>query len=267
MTFAPLFAKILVLDLFKNIFNIIFNIRKKVGVMPKYGYVRVSTTQQKTSRQIDNIKSFDPNAIIYEEKQSGKDIENRAIFRKLLDKVKPGDTIIFDEVSRMSRNAEEGYNLYMELMQQGISLVFLKERHIDTDEYKRRTKNHIEKVSSSNKKMDNLINGIFDLVAEFERENLKDNIRLAFQQAEHERLFLIKRVTEGKSKSEKPQGRPEGSCNIKTEKAEHIKKVIREQSKDFDGKFSDAKIMREYLKIARNTYYKYKKELATGEQS
>lgn len=39
---------------------------------------------------------------------------------------------------------------------------------------------------------------------------------------------------------------------------DHIKKVIREQSKDFDGKFSDAKIMREYLKgIARNTYYKY----------
>ena len=190
--------------------------------------------QQKTQRQIDNIKSFDTNAIIYEEKQS--------------------DTIIFDEVSRMSRNADEGYNLYMELMERDVTLVFLKERHIDTDEYKRRTQNHIARVSSSNEKMDNLINGIFHLVADFEKENLKDNIRLAFQQAEHERLFLIKRVTEGKSRSEKPQGRPEGSHNIKTDKA----------SKDFDGKFSDAKIMREYLKgIARNTYYKYKKELVT----
>ncbi|MCI8426288.1 MAG: recombinase family protein [Lachnospira sp.] len=218
--------------------------------------------QQKTQRQIDNIKSFDTNAIIYEEKQSGKDIENRAIFKKLLDKVKSGDTIIFDEVSRMSRNADEGYNLYMELMQQNINLVFLKERHIDTDEYKRRTQNHIARVSSSNEKMDNLINGILDLVADFEKENLKDNIRLAFQQAEHERLFLIKRVTEGKSRSEKPQGRPEGSHNIKNDKAELIKKIIIEQSKDFDGKFSDAKIMKEYLQgVARNTYYKYKKEL------
>lgn len=229
-----------------------------------YGYIRVSTKTQKTIRQYDNIKSFNSDAIIIEEKQSGKDIENRAEFRKLLDKVKSGDTIIFDEVSRMSRNADEGYNLYMELMNKGVSLVFLKERHIDTDEYKRRTQNHIARVSSSNEKMDNLINGILDLVADFERENLKDNIRLAFQQAEHERLFLIKRVTEGKSKSEKPQGRPEGSHNIKTDKADHIKKVIREQSKDFEGKFSDAKIMREYLEgIARNTYYKYKKELAT----
>ncbi len=230
--------------------------------MCKYGYVRVSTMQQKTQRQIDNIKSFDTNAIIYEEKQSGKDIENRAIFKKLLDKVKSGDTIIFDEVSRMSRNADEGYNLYMELMQQNINLVFLKERHIDTDEYKRRTQNHIARVSSSNEKMDNLINGILDLVADFEKENLKDNIRLAFQQAEHERLFLIKRVTEGKSRSEKPQGRPEGSHNIKNDKAELIKKIIMKQSKDFDGKFSDAKIMKEYLQgVARNTYYKYKKEL------
>ncbi len=230
--------------------------------MCKYGYVRVSTMQQKTQRQIDNIKSFDANAIIYEEKQSGKDIENRAIFKKLLDKVKSGDTIIFDEVSRMSRNADEGYNLYMELMQQNINLVFLKERHIDTDEYKRRTQNHIARVSSSNEKMDNLINGILDLVADFEKENLKDNIRLAFQQAEHERLFLIKRVTEGKSRSEKPQGRPEGSHNIKNDKAELIKKIIIEQSKDFDGKFSDAKIMKEYLQgVARNTYYKYKREL------
>ena len=202
-------------------------------------------------------------SIIYEERQSGKNIENRTIFRKLLDKVKSRDTIIFDEVSRMSRNADEGYNLYMELLEQDINLVFLKERHIDTDEYKRRTQNHIARVSSSNEKMDNLINGILNLVADFERENLKDNIRLAFQQAEHERLFLIKRVTEGKSRSDKHQGRPEGSRNIKSDKADHIKKIIMEQSKDFYGKFSDAKIMREYLiGVARNTYYKYKKELA-----
>lgn len=161
--------------------------------MCKYGYVRVSTKQQKTQRQIDSIKSFDTDAIIYEEKQSGNYTENRAVFRKLLNKVKSGDTIIFDEVFRMSRNADEGYNLYMELMEKNITLVFLRERHIDTEEYKCRTQNHIARVSSN---------------------------------------------------------------------ADHIKKVIREQSKDFDGKFSNTKIMREYLQgIARNTYYKYKREL------
>ena len=230
-----------------------------------YGYVRVSTQQQKTQRQIDNIKSFDSNANIFAEKQSAKDIENRAEFKKLLKKVKTGDTIIFDEVSRMSRNAEEGYNLYMELLNKGIDLVFLKERHIDTKEYKRRTEKHLAKITSSNEKLDKLVNGILDLVAEFEQENLKDNIRLAFEQAQKERDLLIKRVTEGKEKSDLHQGRPQGSLNQNTEKADHIKKIIKEQSKDFEGKFSDVKIMREYLNVARNTYYKYKKEL-TEEQ-
>lgn len=230
--------------------------------MSVYGYVRVSTPQQKVERQTENIKTFNPDAIIYEEKQSAKDIENRVVFKTLLKKAKSGDTIIFDEVSRMSRNTDEGYNLYMELMEKGINLVFLKERHIDTDEYKRRSQNHIAKVSSSNEKMDNFINGILELIEDFERENLKDNIRLAFEQAENERSFLIKRVTEGKARSQKHQGRPKGSQNLKTDKADYVKKVIKEQSKDFEGRFSDAKIMREYLTgVARNTYYKYKKEL------
>lgn len=35
--------------------------------MCTYGYVRVSTKQQRTQKQIDNIKSFDKDAIIYKE--------------------------------------------------------------------------------------------------------------------------------------------------------------------------------------------------------
>lgn len=230
--------------------------------MTTYGYVRVSTRQQKTQRQVDNIKSFCPSAVIYEEKQSGKDIEGRAVFRRMIGKVKAGDTVVFDEVSRMSRNAEEGYRIYMELMEKGVDLVFLKERHIDTDEYRRRAQNHIEKVSSSNEKMDKFVNGILDLVAEFEQENLKDNIRIAFEQAEGERRLMIRRVKEGKAASSQKQGRPPGSRNRTSEKPERIRKVILEQSRDFSGRFSDAKIMREYLPgIARNTYYRYKREL------
>ena len=68
---------------------------------------------------INNIIGFNGDAIIISEKQSGKDIDNRAEFKKLLNKVKPGDTIIFDEVSRMSRNADEGFSLYMELLSKG----------------------------------------------------------------------------------------------------------------------------------------------------
>ena len=41
--------------------------------------------------------------------------------------------IIFDSESRMSRNAEEGFNLYEELYLKGVTLVFIKEPHINTD--------------------------------------------------------------------------------------------------------------------------------------
>lgn len=43
--------------------------------MSIYGYMRVSTVQQKTKRQIGNIKSYSSSAVIYEEKQTGMDIE------------------------------------------------------------------------------------------------------------------------------------------------------------------------------------------------
>lgn len=227
----------------------------------EYGYCRVSTIQQKLLRQIESVKAFCGNAIIITEKQSAKDIENRTEFKKLLSKVVPGDTIIFDEVSRMSRNAEEGYNLYMELYEKNINLIFLKERHIDTEEFKRRTQRHIERITTQDNKIDNLINGILNLIEDFEKENLKDNIRIAFERAEQERTLMIQRITTGKSVSDKKQGRPKGSLNKESEKAEEIKKRIKELSKDFNGHFSDAKIMREYINIARNTYYKYKLEL------
>lgn len=227
----------------------------------KYSYCRVSTTQQKLQRQIENAKAFDNEVIIITEKQSAKDIENRTEFKKLISKVVCGDTIIFDEVSRMSRSAEEGYNLYMELYNKGIKLIFLKERHIDTEEFKRRTQRHIERITTQDNKIDNLINGILDLVEEFEKENLKDNIKLAFERAEQERLLMIQRISNGKAVSQNKQGRPKGSLNKETAKEEDAKKIIMELSKDFNGNFSDAKILREYLNIARNTYYKYKQEL------
>lgn len=230
--------------------------------MSIYGYVRVSTMQQKTKRQIDNIKAYSGYAVIYEEKQTGTNIESREVFRSLLKKLKSGDTVVFDSVSRMSRNESEGYALYMELMDRGIELVFLKEPHIDTAEFKRRTKNQIDSIKTGNQNIDSLINTIIEAIMKYAEDNLKDDIRLAFQQAQKERDDLVQRVIEGKAKSEKHQGRPSGSRNKGSKKAAHVKQVILEQSRDFGGRFSDAKIMRDYLPtLARGTYYKYKKEL------
>ena len=234
-----------------------------------YGYARVSTATQgrdgnSLEEQTAALEKYGCQEIITEA-FSGKTME-RPKFQSLLERLQEGDTLVVCKLDRFARTAIEGVQTVRELFEKGINLVFLKERHIDTDEFKRRTQRHIERITTQDNKIDNLINGILELVEQFERENLKDNIRIAFERAEQERTLMIQRITTGKSVSQTKQGRPKGSLNKESEKTEDVKKIIFELSKDFKGQFSDAKIMREYLHIARNTYYKYKAELKDQEQ-
>ena len=53
-----------------------------------------------------------PEALIVQEAFTGTKVEGRKEFEKLLKVGKPGDTIVYDSVSRMSRNADEGFRLY-----------------------------------------------------------------------------------------------------------------------------------------------------------
>ena len=79
--------------------------------MCMYGYCRISQKKQSIERQIRNIKEAYPEAVIIEEAFTGTKID-RPEWNKLYKKAKSGDTIIFDSVSRMSRNAEDGFNTY-----------------------------------------------------------------------------------------------------------------------------------------------------------
>ena len=117
--------------------------------MKTYAYLRISTKKQSIERQRTNIEKDFPEAIIFEEAFTGTSM-NRKEWNKLLKVVKGGDTIVFDSVSRMSRNAEEGVKTYMELFDLGVNLVFLKEPHINTDVYNKALNNHIEKQGERN---------------------------------------------------------------------------------------------------------------------
>ena len=147
----------------------------------KYGYCRISTPKQSLDRQERNIISAYPETknYIYREVYTGTTFD-RPEWKKLRKRLNTGDTVIFDSVSRMSRNADEGINLYMELYQQGIELVFLKEPHINTSTYRKALSRSIQTIG--NKYADPYIkatNEILMLLAE-------DQIRLAFEQSEKE---------------------------------------------------------------------------------
>ena len=72
-----------------------------------YGYVRVSTKEQNEARQVIAMHEFgvdEPNVFI--EKQSGKDF-NRPKYKRLLRKLKAGDTLVIKSIDRLGRNYDE----------------------------------------------------------------------------------------------------------------------------------------------------------------
>ena len=108
-----------------------------------YGYCRISTRKQNIERQIRNILSEFSDAIILQEEYTGTKLDRKE-WNKLFSSVRAGDTIIFDSVSRMSRNAAEGVEAYAALYKRGVNLVFLKERHIDMDTYRQTLQNSVQ---------------------------------------------------------------------------------------------------------------------------
>jgi DNA invertase Pin-like site-specific DNA recombinase len=220
-----------------------------------YGYCRISTNKQSIERQHRNILSIYPEAIIIDETFTGTKIEGRKEFNKLLSKISKGDTIVFDSVSRMSRNADEGFDLYEELFNKGVELVFLKEQHINTETYKKALTNNIAMTGTN-------VDFILEGVNKYLLALAKEQIKIAFDQSEKEVKDLQQRTKEGIETARlngKRIGQQKGT-KLTTKKSIESKEKILKYSKDFQGSLSDIESMK-LIGLARNTYYKYKKEL------
>lgn len=220
-----------------------------------YGYARISTNKQSIERQIRNIREEYPNACIVQEVYTGTKTATRPNFNKMLEKLRQGDTVIFDSVSRMSRNAAEGTELYKELYSKGIDLVFLKERHIDTQTYKKALTASVPMTGTN---VDCILKGINEYLLLLAEEQIK----IAFEQSEKEVADLHRRTAEGIETARlagKQIGQKQGA-KWETKKAAAAKAIILKHSKDFGGTLSDAEVIK-LANISRNSYYTYKKQL------
>lgn len=220
-----------------------------------YGYARISRKEQSIDRQIRNIVAACPDVHVVQEAYTGRTMQ-RPEWDKLFSKVSNGDTIIFDSVSRMSRSAEDGVHTYFQLMDRGVSLVFLKEPYINTATY----------VEASQQSIQSTGNEIADIYVEATNKVIKllaeKQIVKAFEQAEKEVSDLRQRTREG-IETARLNGKQIGQ---KIGNKLHIKKkgpameLIRRYSRDFEGNLNDIETMK-LVELSRNTYYKYKKEL------
>ena len=221
-----------------------------------FGYCRISKPTQNIERQVRNIIAVYPNAKIYKEAYTGTKTAGRKELDKILHSVQGGDIIVFDSVSRMSRNAAEGIELYMELMDKGVELVYLKEPHVNTETYRQALNSGVELVG----------NDIADIYIEATNKVLRllatKQIELAFGQAQKEVDDLHQRTAEGietARRSGKQIGQRRGAT-LNVRKAVTAKEIIKTNCKSFGGSLTDEQCAK-LAGVSRKTYYKYKAAL------
>jgi DNA invertase Pin-like site-specific DNA recombinase len=129
----------------------------------RIGYVRVSSVDQNTERQLDGIELDET----FTDKCSGKD-RDRPGLQAMLKHARKGDRIIVHEMSRLARNLTDMLNLVKELTAKGIVVEFVKEKLTFTGE-----SDHTGTLMLS----------IMGAVAQFERamilERQREGIRIA----------------------------------------------------------------------------------------
>ena len=210
-----------------------------------FSYMRISTKEergnQKYNRQEAALKKFAAeNGIEYiaefKEDVSGKSFENRKQWQRLEKLVQSGDTIVFKDISRFTREVVNGFEKYMSLLEKGVELIFLDNPTVSTD--------YIKKLLMVAEQQ--------SIVA---RTSLEGTVKLLIivelDRVEQERLTLIKRITQGMAASEKKQGRKTGSIDKMTpELEEDIKVYLNDRS------IKQVDIMKKH-NISRNTLKKY----------
>ncbi|WP_292481131.1 recombinase family protein [Methylophaga sp.] len=131
--------------------------------MKRIGYIRVSTVDQNSERQLDGVELDE----VFEDKCSGKDT-NRPQLQALLKYVRKDDEVHTHDISRMARNLEDLISLVKLLNSKGVSIKFHKENMTFTGE-----QNPIQE----------LMLGVLGSVYQFERSMMLERQREGIQKA------------------------------------------------------------------------------------
>lgn len=218
--------------------------------MKIFGYCRISTIKQNIERQKRNLSEAYPQIILLEEKFTGTTTD-RPKYNFLKQIVNPGDKIVFDSISRMSRNSDEGYNDYMSFWENGIWLEFLNEPHLNTEFFNSQLKAFEKFDVNIDKTFEPLIEGIKKTMANI----IKGQIKIGFDQAEKEVKDLQERTKQGLMTAKlkgKTIGRPKKiSDDIIQDIKENYINSRKKSVKDF---------LMEY-KISKATFYNWLKEV------
>ena len=210
-----------------------------------FGYMRISTQEerqkQRYNRQENALNKYAVThgfeyVLVFREDVSGKNFTDRKQWASLERLLQPGDTIVFKDISRFTREAETGYEKYMSMLHKGISLVFIDNPTVSTDYIRELL--HVAETQ--------------DIVAKTSLEStVKLLLIVELDRAERERTTLIQRTKDGIAASTKRSGRTTG----------HLDKLTPEIEEAITAYLSDRSITQQSIMkkydLSRNTVKKY----------
>jgi DNA invertase Pin-like site-specific DNA recombinase len=95
----------------------------------RFGYIRVSTVEQNTDRQYEEMKDCNLDELFIE-KMSGKD-RSRPVLQKMMDRLREGDSVTVLSIDRLARNTKDLLELVEEMESKKVRFISLRES-IDT---------------------------------------------------------------------------------------------------------------------------------------
>jgi DNA invertase Pin-like site-specific DNA recombinase len=121
------------------------------------GYIRVSSVDQNTERQLDELR-LDK---VFTDRASGKDTK-RPELAAALDFIREGDTLLVHSMDRLARNVDDLRAIVRELTERGVKVQFVREALTFTGE---------------DSPLSNLLLSVLGAVAQFERELIRERQR------------------------------------------------------------------------------------------
>lgn len=207
-----------------------------------FSYSRISTDEdhQKFNRQEKALAKYAEDHKIkyfreFKDEKTGATFD-RPEFKELDSHLQKGDTVVMKDLSRFTREAENGYAKYMEWLSRGVNIVFIDNPTISSDYIHQLTKTAESQDLVSKTAMECFIKLL--LIVELDR-------------AEKQRKYISKAIKDGISASAKKQGRKEGSLDKMTDSLKNDIEIYLE-----DRTVLQVDLMKKH-DISRNTLKKY----------
>lgn len=150
--------------------------------MSKIGYSRVSDFSQSLSRQTEALEKYEVTKI-FEEKVSGKNIEDRKELKNLLEYIRDDDEVVVVSLDRLSRNNDDIDKIIQQINDKGATLTIL-----DFPSFQGVQDKNLRKM------LNNLVMEVFKYTAQSEREKIRERQRQGIEIAKKEGKYAGRKV-------------------------------------------------------------------------